>query len=244
MVVLGDIDSAYDGRPERISWKESNLASIGSDLDHKMKQAAARREGAWDGVVGITTTPQQRLPGLWIWRIEDFTPVLWPEQDYGCFYSGDSYVIVHGWAEVDTPDKVKYDIYIWIGSTSSQDEYGTAAYKMVELDEVIGGTAIQHREVEGKESKKFVKLFGKDNEDDVNGTVLTYWQGGVASGFRHVEPTEEKPILFRIKGSSSSTMSLTQLPVKKSSLTGGDSFVLKVSEEKVWLWNGKNVRAS
>jgi gelsolin len=238
MVVTGDIDGADDGRPERISWKESNLAAIGSDLDHKIKQAAAGKEEAWHRAVGATGAP-----GLWVWRVEDFAVVPWPEEDYGCFYSGDSYLVLHGWVEPDT-EKVRYDVYIWIGSASSQDEYGTAAYKMVEADDFVGGTAIQHREVEGKESAAFIKLFVKDGDGEGKASALTYWQGGVASGFRHVEPTEEKPILFRIKGSSIQTMSLKQLPVKKSSLTSGDSFVLKVSDDKVWLWNGQSVSIS
>lgn len=40
-----------------------------------------------------------------------------------------------------------------IGSESSQDEYGTAAYKMVESDDYVGGAAIQHREVQGNEGE-------------------------------------------------------------------------------------------
>ena len=40
-----------------------------------------------------------------------------------------------------------------IGNESSQDEYGTAAYKMVESDDYVGGAAIQHREVQGHEGE-------------------------------------------------------------------------------------------
>lgn len=38
-------------------------------------------------------------------------------------------------------DALHHDIHIWIGSESSQDEYGTAAYKMVEADDYMGGTS-------------------------------------------------------------------------------------------------------
>ena len=31
-------------------------------------------------------------------------------------------------------DKLRYDLHFWIGKYSTQDEYGTAAYKTVELD--------------------------------------------------------------------------------------------------------------
>jgi len=41
----------------------------------------------------------------------------------------------------------------------AQDEYGTAAYKTVELDTYLDDKPIQHREVEGYESELFVSYF-------------------------------------------------------------------------------------
>ena len=51
------------------------------------------------------------------------------------------------------------DIYFWIGKGSTQDEYGTAAYKTVELDDYLGGAPVQHREVMMYESAEFKALF-------------------------------------------------------------------------------------
>lgn len=206
---------------ERLSWKESNLANIGSDLDHKIKAAAAEGEDAWK-VIG-------EAPGVKVWRIEQFKIVPWPETDFGCFYKGDSYIVLNSWHE-EGQDKLNHDLYIWIGSESSQDEYGTAAYKMVEADDYVGGIAVQHREVQGHESTKFKELFGN----------LQYWSGGAESGFDHVEPTEEKPNMYMIKGTDKN-MSLTQVPLEKEAMNSGDSFVLKASSSKVWLWNGEKV---
>lgn len=33
--------------------------------------------------------------------------------------------------------ELKYDLHFWIGADSTQDEYGTAAYKTVELDTLV-----------------------------------------------------------------------------------------------------------
>lgn len=205
---------------ERISWKESNLALIGSDLDKKIKQAASEGEDAWK-VIGEEA-------GVKVWRIEQFKVVEWPAEDNGKFYTGDSYIVLHSWTHPGK-DKLNHDLYIWIGAESSQDEYGTAAYKMVEADDYTGGVAVQHREVQGHESYKFKALF--DGE-------LYYWEGGIDSGFNHIEPSEEKPNMYKVKGTSKA-MSLTQVKLEKGELNKGDSFILVASPEKVWMWNGE-----
>ena len=44
-------------------------------------------------------------------------------------------------------DALEYDVHFWIGKYSTQDEYGTAAYKTVELDTYHNDKPVQHREV-------------------------------------------------------------------------------------------------
>lgn len=52
-------------------------------------------------------------------------------------------MMVHGNRSLDvfalTFQELLYDVHFWIGAESTQDEYGTAAYKTVELDTLVRG---------------------------------------------------------------------------------------------------------
>lgn len=50
---------------------------------------------------------------------------------------------------------LRYDIHYWIGSQSTQDEQGAAAVYTIQLDEFLGCTPVQHREVQNHESDTF-----------------------------------------------------------------------------------------
>lgn len=207
-------------KPEnKISWKDSNLALFGSDLEKKIKAASAGLEKAWDGLGnGVAFR---------VWRIEKFLVKDWPKRKHGKFHTGDSYIVLNSYK---VEDKICHDIHIWIGDESSQDEYGTAAYKMVELDNRLGGTATQHREVQGHESKMFLDYFGGK---------VTYLAGGIESGFRHVEPDAENPHLYKIKGHvKAGTLRMTQEPLRRDAMNSGDVFVLVAGDDAVWLWVG------
>jgi gelsolin len=130
-----------------------------------------------------------------------------------------------------TVQNLRHDLHIWIGNESSQDEYGTAAYKMVEADDFLGGQPVQHRQVQDHESDKFKSYF----------EVLEYLDGGIETGFKHVEPTPENPFLFRVKGTRKK-MTLTQIPVSKNSLNEGDSFILIADKSNVWCWHGHRAK--
>lgn len=51
------------------------------------------------------------------------------------------------------------DIHYWIGKASSQDEQGAAALYVTQLDEHLGRSPVQHREVQGSESPRFRGYF-------------------------------------------------------------------------------------
>jgi len=165
-------------KPEKYDWKESNLSLFGSDSEKKVKKESAETEPAWKG--------SGQKVGLEIWRINKFKVEKWPKEDYGKFFSGDSYIVMNTWKE-EGGDELQHDIHFWIGKYSTQDEYGTAAYKTVELDTFHNDKPIQHREVQGNESGKFKEYFD----------FYTVMKGGCDTGFRRVGPTAYKSRLFQ-----------------------------------------------
>lgn len=60
----------------------------------------------------------------------------------GRFFSGDCYVVQYSY---HTGSRDAHILYYWLGAHSGQEEQGTAALKAVELDEGLGGGAVQVR---------------------------------------------------------------------------------------------------
>jgi gelsolin len=196
---------------------DSNIAGLGSDLDKKCREAAARTEKAW--------TDAGKKVGMQIWRIEKFQVVSWPKEQYGSFYSGDSYICLNTYKE-QGKEALKWDVHFWLGKFTSQDEAGTAAYKTVELDDLLGGAPVQHREVQGCESDLFLKYFNNQ---------IKIMEGGVDSGFKHVEPEKYVPRLMHLKGKRK--IRVTQVPMEKASMNSGDVFILDAGLV-CWQFNG------
>ncbi|EPS70251.1 hypothetical protein M569_04508 [Genlisea aurea] len=168
--------------------------------------------------------------GTEIWRIENFQPLPLPKSDYGKFYSGDSYIILQ-----TSPGKggaYLYDIYFWLGKDTSQDEAETAAMKTVELDAILGCRAVQHREIQGHESYKFLSYFKP---------CIMPLEGGAAPGFKKVEVVEEEEEfemrLYVCRGKRAAR--LRQVPFSRSSLNHDDVFILH-TKDKIYQFNGAN----
>ncbi|VFQ86165.1 unnamed protein product [Cuscuta campestris] len=164
--------------------------------------------------------------GIEIWRVENFQPVPLPKSDYGKFYSGDSYIILQ--TTSGRGGSYLFDIHFWLGKDTSQDEAGTAAIKTVELDTMLGGRAVQHREIQGHESDKFLSYFKP---------CIIPLEGGVASGFKTPEEEEFETRLYLCKGKR--VVKMKQVPFSRSSLNHDDIFILD-TKDKIYQFNGVN----
>ncbi|KAI1424255.1 putative actin-binding protein Fragmin [Xylaria sp. FL1777] len=211
-------------------WRDSNVGLIGSELNHKVTYNSAATEPAWQGL--------GKAIGLYIWRIEEFQVVAWPKHSYGDFREGDSYIILHSYkvGSQDGTDRLGHEIFYWLGSKTTQDEAGTAAYKTVELDEYLHGAATQHRELQKEPSPDFVALF----------SCIRILSGGVRSGFTHVK-TEEEPketlLLLRVfrhpLAKRADSIMVYEVEPTWQSLDESDVFILE-RNDKIWVWQGKN----
>jgi len=207
-------------KQKEYKFEDSNIALLGTDLNHKIRQSAASKETAW--------AEAGKQEGLWVWRIEKFEVHAWPKAQYGSFFEGDSYIVLKTVKEGS--GKLAHDLHFWLGKFTTQDEAGTAAYKVVELDDVLGGLAHQHREVMGYESEQFLEYFG--------GHVKTM-SGGIESGFNHVNPESYVPRLMHIRQTLKKRhVRLAQVELKREELNEGDVFVVDAGL-KLYQFNGK-----
>ncbi|XP_055882203.1 gelsolin-like protein 2 isoform X2 [Biomphalaria glabrata] len=202
---------------QEYDWKDSNLALFGSDLERQIKKASAQSETAWK-------TAGQEV-GLEIWRIVNFKVTPWPKEDYGKFYDGDSYIVLNTYKE-SGKEQFLYDVHFWIGKYSTQDEYGTAAYKTVELDTYLDDVPIQHREVQGFESNLFKSYF----------KTIELLKGGATSGFKNVKPAEYRPRLLHFHGERKNIF-VKEVARNVNVLDNSDVYILDLGL-KLLQWNG------
>ncbi|WAR25840.1 GELS2-like protein [Mya arenaria] len=192
-------------KAKKYDWKDSNLALFGSDTEKSVKKESAQTEPAWQKA--------GKSVGIQIWRVVSFKITDWPKEDYGKFYNGDSYIILNTYKE-EGEDELQYDVHFWIGAESTQDEYGTAAYKTVELDTFLNDKPVQHREVQGHESQLFKSYF----------KTITVMKGGAQTGFRHVKPEEYTPRLLHFSGTRKH-VEVREVARNEASLKSGDAML-------------------
>ena len=195
--------------------EDSNMALFGTEVEKNLKYKNAENEPEWHKI------PKE--PCLMIWRIEKFCVVPWPKEQYGSFYQGDSYIVLNVSQDGNTLD---YTAFMWVGKESTQDETGTAAYKIVELDDFFHGAVDLVYEAQNNESEEFKDLF----ED------IIIMEGGCPSGFKKVEEDLYKPRLLQVHRQNKTAIS-EEVPMKISSLNDEDGFILDLGME-LHEWRG------
>ena len=220
-------------KPTEHKLEDSNVENIGSEMDKAARVAAAKTEDCWSGAGAA--------PGVEIWRVHnkrtandtaDFGLERVPENEYRKFYRGDSYVLLYTYKEANS-DALLYNVHFWIGSESSQDEYGVAAYKTVELDDLLGGKPVQYRECEGYESELWLSYF---KPGGVCAGDIQLLAGGHDSGFRKVKPEEYTPRLLWVRKEGALMLS-SEVTLGLASLNSGDCFILD-SGTKLFIFRG------
>jgi len=204
--------SQLSGEEADDDWKKTNVGVIGSDQDKAVRKNAAQKEEAW-------ATAGQKA-GIEIWRIMNWSVKPVDPETYGKFYQGDSYICLK------TTEKLSHDIHFLIGKESTADEYGTATYKTVELDDYFDGEPTEHREhqTEGI-SDAFNAMFPN----------IEFLEGGAESAFKHVIADHDN-VLYQIR-EHKGDLKIMPVPLSTSSLNPSDSFILD-GKKIVFVYHG------
>uniref|UniRef100_A0A8C2DTV0 Villin-1 n=1 Tax=Cyprinus carpio TaxID=7962 RepID=A0A8C2DTV0_CYPCA len=167
----------------------------------------------------------QKPASLMVWGcMSNMELVPCPPKTYGQFFEGDSYVILY---THKTSNNYTYDLHYWLGKDTSQDEQGAAAIYTTQMDEHLGGAAVQHRETQGHESATFQGYFKQG---------IIYKKGGVASGMKQVETnTYNIRRLLHVKGNKHVVAG--EVEMSWNSFNQGDVFLLDLGSLLIQ-WNG------
>ena len=202
---------------EKLALEDTNMALFGTDIEKNLKYKNAENEPEWQKI------PKE--PCLKIWRIEKFRVKPWPENQYGTFYDGDSFIILN---IKKVNNKLEYTAFMWVGRDSTTDETGTAAYKIVELDDFFHGIVDLSYEAQNNESEEFRNLFEQ----------IIIEEGGIESGFRKIEEEKFDIRLLRVF-LDGKTVRTEEVPLNLSSLNSEDAFILDTGKE-LFAWRGKD----
>ncbi|XP_065822592.1 gelsolin-like [Labrus bergylta] len=161
-----------------------------------------------------------------IWRIEGSDKVPVDSSVLGQFYGGDSYIILY---EYHHNHRKGHIIYIWQGAESSQDEIGASAILAVQLDDELGGSAVQVNVGQGKEPDHLMSLFG--------GQPMVVYKGGTSrEGGQSVEADTR---LFQVRSNPAGHTRAVEVEPAASCLNSSDVFLL-VSSSGCWMWTGRS----
>ncbi|XP_069840328.1 protein flightless-1 homolog [Dendropsophus ebraccatus] len=170
------------------------------------------------------------IPGVTVWQIENFIPIMVDEAFHGKFYEADCYIVLKTF--LDDNGALRWEIYYWIGQEASLDKKACSAIHAVNLRNYLGAECRSIREEMGDESEEFSQVF--DNE-------ISYIEGGSASGFYTVEDALYITRLYRIYGKKN--IRLEPVPLKGSALDPRYVFLLDHGLD-IYIWRGAQASLS
>ncbi|XP_060116629.1 protein flightless-1 homolog [Heteronotia binoei] len=97
-----------------------------------------------------------QLPGVSVWQIENFVPVMVDEAFHGKFYEADCYIVLK--TLLDDNGSLNWEIYYWIGQEATLDKKACAAIHAVNLRNYLGAECRSIREEMGDESDEFSQV--------------------------------------------------------------------------------------
>ncbi|XP_006901250.1 PREDICTED: protein flightless-1 homolog isoform X2 [Elephantulus edwardii] len=165
-----------------------------------------------------------QLPGLTIWQIENFVPVLVEEAFHGKFYEADCYIVLKTF--LDDSGSLNWEIYYWIGGEATLDKKACSAIHAVNLRNYLGAECRTLREEMGDESEEFLQVFDND---------ISYIEGGTVSGFYTVEDMHYVTRMYRVYGKKN--IKLEPVPLKGASLDPRFVFLLDQGLD-IYVWRG------
>ena len=116
---------------------------------------------------------------------------------------------------------------MWVGKQSTKDETGTAAYKIVELDDFFKGGIDLCYEAQDNESEDFRNLFEE----------IIVEEGGIESGFKKIQEEKWDVRLLRVYYDGKVPRT-EEVPLNLSSLTQEDAFILDTGLD-LYAWRGE-----
>jgi len=117
---------------KRVQFPTGDGGEFDASVLHKLKKAGGRALGFM---------PDNGEGDAEVWRVEDMKLVEVPVENYGFFFSGDSYVIKYEYR--NKRGGHGFVIYYWQGLQSSIDEKAASAIHAVRLDNELNGKAVQ-----------------------------------------------------------------------------------------------------
>lgn len=165
---------------------------------------------------------------LKIWYVKKNAKHELPADEYGLFYSGESYIALYS-VELKSGGQ-KHAIYYWQGRHSSTEDQGTSALLATNLRSSLEGIAAQIRVQQNKEPNHFLEHF--EGSMTVRRGSRSTWEADYGS----------KAVLFHVRGTNAVDTRAAQLKTAASSLNSNDAFVLKPepgSGHAAWVWLGK-----